>query len=106
MLVGATQTGQEATPNQSSGYGRTKEEEKRLQGPHRVRCVSPGQLKGAGDVSGFVGHILVELGQGGGGGQVEGEPLVDRPGVGGVLNYAQRTRLLGSVVDLDNYWKR
>lgn len=80
--------------------------EKRLQAPDRVRCVPPGQLKGAGDVSGFVGHIFVELGQGGGGGQVQGEPLVDRPRVGDVLNYAQRTRLLGSVVDLDNYWKK
>lgn len=50
-----------------------------------------------------MGHILVELGQGGGGGQVEGQPLGDRPRVGGVLDYAQRTRLLGSIVDLDNH---
>lgn len=109
VLVGATQTGQEATLNQSSEYGWTQswltKKEKQHQAPDRVRCVSPGQLKGAGDVSGFVGHIFVELGQGGGGGQVQGEPLVDRPGVGGVLNYAQCTRLLGCVVDLDNYWK-
>lgn len=102
--MGAAQTGQEATLNQSGEYGGTTE--KRLQGPHRVRCVSPGQLEGAGDVSGFLGHILVELGQGGGGGQVEGEPLVDRPGVGGVLNYAQRTGLLGCVVDLDDDWEK
>lgn len=74
-----------------------------MKSPNHIRCVSPGKLKAAVHISSFVGHILVELGEWGGCRQVEGEPLVDRSRIGGVLDYAQHSRLLGSILDLEVY---
>lgn len=67
--------------------------------------VSPGELKTAVHISSFVGHIFVELGEGGWCRQVEGEPLIDRSRISGVLYYAQNSRLLGSILDLKTYCK-
>lgn len=68
--------------------------------PNHVRRISPGKLKSAIHISSFVGNIFIEFGEGGGGRQVEGEPLIDRLCTGGVLNYTQHSGLLSCILDL------
>lgn len=76
-----------------------------IKSPNHIWCVSPGKLKTAVHISSFVGHIFVELGEGGRSRQIEGEPLVDRSRISGVLYYAQHSRLLSSILDLKVYCK-
>lgn len=74
-----------------------------IKSTNHIWPVSPGKFKTAVHISSFVGHIFVELGEGGGSRQVEGEPLIDRSRISGVLYYAQHSRLLGSILDLKMY---
>ncbi len=67
---------------------------------HRVTIVGPGQAESAVHISSFVRHILVEFVDGGGGGQVQRQPLIDGLGIGGVLHYTQHSRLLRCTFNL------
>ncbi len=61
---------------------------------HHVAFVGPGQAESAVHISSLVSHILAEFVDGGGGRQVERQPLIDGLGIGGVLHYTQHSRLL------------
>lgn len=61
---------------------------------HHVASVGPRQAESAVHISSLVSHILVQFVDGGGGGQVDRQPLTDGLGIGGVLHYTQHSGLL------------
>lgn len=67
---------------------------------NHFRRVSPDEIKSAVHISSFVSDVLVQLGQSGGGWEVEGELLRDCLCIGGVLNNAQHSGLLRCIVNL------
>lgn len=71
----------------------------------RAAYIPPLQAEGPAHVAHFASHILQELVHGGGGREVQSDAFIDGLAVGGVLDYAQHSRLIGSILYLEEMVK-